>query len=98
MDLDDHHEVQLGPDLGPNCLQTLSADDTGRQRVIKGAECRSHAGLCQIVKDSPKKKTMSPIQVKSKPGNLKGMCNLYIHVFHGMPYQIITARSRIFSN
>ena len=23
----------VGPDLGPNCLQRLSADDTGRQRV-----------------------------------------------------------------
>ena len=23
----------VGPDLGPNCLQTLSADDTSRQRV-----------------------------------------------------------------
>ena len=23
----------LGPDLGPNCLQSFSADDTGRQSV-----------------------------------------------------------------
>ena len=23
----------VGPDLGPNCLSRLSADDTGRQRV-----------------------------------------------------------------
>ena len=23
----------VGPDLGPNCLPKLSADDTGRQRV-----------------------------------------------------------------
>ena len=23
----------VGPDLGPNCLQSLSADDTGKQRV-----------------------------------------------------------------
>ena len=23
----------VGPDLGPNCLTKLSADDTGRQRV-----------------------------------------------------------------
>ena len=23
----------VGPDLGPNCLQRLSADDTGRERV-----------------------------------------------------------------
>ena len=25
----------VGPDLGPNCLQRLSADDTSRQRVNK---------------------------------------------------------------
>ena len=25
----------VGPDLGPNCLQRRSADDTGRQRPIK---------------------------------------------------------------
>ena len=25
----------VGPDLGPNCLPKLSADDTGRQRVKK---------------------------------------------------------------
>ena len=24
----------VGPDLGPNCLQNLSADDTSRQKVI----------------------------------------------------------------
>ena len=37
----------VGPDLGPNCLPRLSADDTGRQRV-KVDPCdkdvwRSHA-------------------------------------------------------
>ena len=26
----------VGPDLGPNCLQRLSADDTSRQRVQVG--------------------------------------------------------------
>ena len=26
----------VGPDLGPNCLPRLSADDTGRQRVNSG--------------------------------------------------------------
>ena len=26
----------VGPDLGPNCLQMLSADGTSRQRIIKG--------------------------------------------------------------
>ena len=25
------------PDLGPNCLPRLSADNTGRQRVLKAA-------------------------------------------------------------
>ena len=25
----------VGPDLGPNCLPRLSADDTGRQRILK---------------------------------------------------------------
>ena len=29
----------VGPDLGPNCLPRLSADDTGRQRV-KGSNGR----------------------------------------------------------
>ena len=27
----------VGPDLGPNCLPRLSADDTGRQRVNLGS-------------------------------------------------------------
>ena len=26
----------VGPDLGPNCLQRLSADDTSRQRIKVG--------------------------------------------------------------
>ena len=26
----------VGPDLGPNCLQMLSADWTSKQRIIKG--------------------------------------------------------------
>ena len=36
----DPDQVQpfVGPDLGPNCLQRLSADDTSRQRV-KGGFC-----------------------------------------------------------
>ena len=31
----DHDQARrfVGPDLGPNCLPKLSADDTGRQRV-----------------------------------------------------------------
>ena len=30
----------VGPDLGPNCLPKLSADDTGRQR-LNGKFCLS---------------------------------------------------------
>ena len=29
----DHARRFVGPDLGPNCLQRLSADDTSKQRV-----------------------------------------------------------------
>ena len=29
----DQAQQFVGPDLGPNCLQKLSADATGRQRV-----------------------------------------------------------------
>ena len=29
----DQARHSVGPDLGPNCLQKLSADDTSRQRV-----------------------------------------------------------------
>ena len=35
----DHARHFVGPDLGPNCLQRLSADDTSRQRV-KNFICR----------------------------------------------------------
>ena len=31
----DQDRQYVGPDLGPNCLQRLSADDTRRQRVYK---------------------------------------------------------------
>ena len=35
LDPDHYHQAQHfgGPDLGPTCLQRLSADDTSRQRV-----------------------------------------------------------------
>ena len=38
----DPDQVQhfVGPNLGPNCLQRLSADDT-RQRVFDHSECRT---------------------------------------------------------
>ena len=29
----DHDRQNVGPDLGPNCLQRLSADDTRKQGV-----------------------------------------------------------------
>ena len=29
----DQDQHSVGPDLGPNCLQRLSADDTSRQKV-----------------------------------------------------------------
>ena len=33
--LDPDHDLHfVGPDLGPNCLQKLSADDTSRQKII----------------------------------------------------------------
>ena len=32
----------VGPDLGPNCLQKLSADDTRRSRVNIGRFCHHH--------------------------------------------------------
>ena len=28
------NSLEIGPDLGPNCLQRLSADDTSRQRGL----------------------------------------------------------------
>ena len=31
----DQAQYFVGPDLGPNCLQKLSADDTSKQRVIR---------------------------------------------------------------
>ena len=34
----------VGPDLGPNCLQRLSADDTGGQRVKKSCTARDSQG------------------------------------------------------
>ena len=40
----DHARRFVGPDLGPNCLSRLSADDTGRQRVnayAKRQRCRT---------------------------------------------------------
>ena len=32
----------VGPDLGPNCLSRLSADDTGRQRVYFNLHDQEH--------------------------------------------------------
>ena len=35
----------VGPDLGPNCLQRLSADDTRRQSVLYSHSCMQHMYL-----------------------------------------------------
>ena len=35
----------VGPDLGPNCLQRLSADDTCRQSVLHSQSCMQHMYL-----------------------------------------------------
>ena len=40
----------VGPDLGPNCLPRLSADDTGRQRVKR--LCRLTCTCTMYVSDS----------------------------------------------
>ena len=31
----DQARQNVGPDLGPNCMQRLSADDTGRQKAMR---------------------------------------------------------------
>ena len=44
LDLDQaQHFVR--PDLGPNCLQRLSADDTRRQSVLHSQSCMQHMYL-----------------------------------------------------
>ena len=49
----------IGPDLGPNCLQRLSADDTGRQRIKESMTyneppsektCLGKAGACKRIR------------------------------------------------
>ena len=51
LDLDQTRRF-VGPDLGPNCSQKLSADDTGRERVNLKTLCeRLHTHkLCKIFK------------------------------------------------
>ena len=44
LDLDQARQ-NVGPDLGPNCLQRLSADDTRRQSVLHSHSCRQHMYL-----------------------------------------------------
>ena len=41
LDPDQGQQHVVGPDLGPNCLQRLSADDTSKQRVKVGVVFRS---------------------------------------------------------
>ena len=44
----DQDRRSVGPDLGPNCLQRLSADDISRQRVSHpiGLNERRYAEVC----------------------------------------------------
>ena len=35
----------VGPNLGPNCLQRLSADDTRRQSILHSHSCMQHMYL-----------------------------------------------------
>ena len=35
----------VGPDLGPNCLQRLSADDSCRQSALHSHSCMQHMYL-----------------------------------------------------
>ena len=44
LDLDQARHF-VGPDLGPNCLQRLSADDTCRQSVLHSHSCMQHMYL-----------------------------------------------------
>ena len=42
----------VGPDLGPNCLQRLLADDTSRQRVTVNRKVHRLLTLCMLSKFS----------------------------------------------
>ena len=51
----------VGPDLGPNCLPRLSADDTGRQRVnwtsenvMSSAKTKISMDICQSQSELPR--------------------------------------------
>ena len=44
LDLDQARHF-VGPDLGPNCLQRLTADDTRRQSVLHSQSCMQHMYL-----------------------------------------------------
>ena len=44
LDLDQARHF-VGPDLGPNCLQRLTADDTCRQSVLHSHSCMQHMYL-----------------------------------------------------
>ena len=45
LDLDQARHF-VGPDLVPNCLQRLSADDTCRQSVLHSHSCMQHNVSC----------------------------------------------------
>ena len=49
----------VGPDLGPNCLPKVSADDTGRQRVKQYSpqDMRKFAFLTSKKKQNPRRRS-----------------------------------------
>ena len=46
----DQARRNVGPDLSPNCLQMLSADDTSKQSVINNSSLLLASGIIVLVK------------------------------------------------
>ena len=55
----------VGPDLGPNCLQRLSADNTSRQRVAEPS-CQTHLISLPYVFNSSKSHSGKSTLILSK--------------------------------
>ena len=50
----DQARPMVWPDLGPNCLLRLSADDTGRQRLhISALLCKNRINALDSVQNNP---------------------------------------------
>ena len=60
----------VGPDLGPNCLPRLSADDTGRKRV-KHTTKTNQTGYAQTNQSS-----LADARIGFVTKQLKGICFL----------------------